>query len=156
MTPQTKGERVKFIRTQKGYTLDQMSSMTGISKGFLSGFENNKSDIGGEYLRKIADALQASLDYIYRGEPNPKSYQNEPVEIPKDLSDLAEEMGLTFKDTLTLLDIDNSIMARRSSKSVEAKTKEYWGKLFKAFKETMPIIGLLQINKGLKSIRGLR
>ena len=159
MIQKTKGEKIKEIRLQMGISLDKLSSMTGISKGFLSGFENNKSDISGEYLLKIVDVLDVSMDYIFRPDSKyPKKHTKEPVEIPLELSDLAEENGLTYKETLTLLEIDNSIMARRSTKSTKVKTKEYWKDLCEGVRDFMPIVGfgLYQINKSLKSfVRGM-
>lgn len=156
MKPTTTGERIKQIRNHNGLTLDQVAKRAGVSKGFLSGVENNKYDASGANLLQIANVLGASVDYLLRGGTT-KEYNNVPIEIPKELSDLAEEEGLTFKETLTLLDIDNSIMARRSSKIKEAKTKAYWAKLLKGFKEFIPVVGLFQVCKGFSIFnRGYR
>ena len=132
---ETVGQRLQYIRTNKGLTLDQLAEKAGISKSFLWEVEHDNSGISGEKLLQVANALGASLDFILRGEPSPENYQGPPaVEIPSELSDLAEELGLTYKKTLALLEIEKSIIARRSTKGRSRKSKVDWQKLYEGVK----------------------
>ena len=67
------GDRIKEIRQSLGWTQDRLAKETRISKSFLSEVENNKSDVSGDKLLKIANALNASLDYLLKGEPRSNS-----------------------------------------------------------------------------------
>ncbi|MCL4873557.1 helix-turn-helix domain-containing protein [bacterium] len=132
------GDRIKYIRTQKKLTLEQLADKAEISKSFLWDIENDRSDIGGEKLLRIANVLGASLDYLLRGEPISEGTKPSIIEIPVELSNLAEEKYLSYQQTLLLLEIDTSIMARRSTKNKDSKTKEYWQELYEGVK---PFLG---------------
>src|SRR5215469_1565836 len=76
----TAGDRIREIREELGWTLDKLVEKTGISKGFLSDVETGKRDISSEYLLKIADAMEASVDYLLRGD-NSASPANKPKPV---------------------------------------------------------------------------
>lgn len=63
----TFGQRVKFMREHWGWTQDDLRERTGFSKGFLSDVENDKSNVSGANLLKLADALDVSIDWLVRG-----------------------------------------------------------------------------------------
>jgi len=132
---ETVGQRLNYIRTQKGYTLDSLAERSGVSKSFLWEVENNRSGISGERLLRVANALEASLEFLLRGQPTPENYRTPAIEIPAELSEVAEEFGLTYKQTLTLLEISSSIVARRSTKSRERKTMKDWRSLHEGVKQ---------------------
>src|SRR5215469_7497844 len=96
------GDRIKEIRDARGMTQDQLADKAGISKGFLSDVENNKRNISSENLLKIANVLGASVDYLLRGETKEHT-QRQPVVIPPELSQAAEELGLSYAKTLETL-----------------------------------------------------
>jgi len=129
------GQRIHLARTKKGWTLEQLAERAGISKSFLWEVEQGNSDIRGEKLLRVANALGASLDFLLRGEQYPEEYQSPTVQIPRELGELAEEIGLSYRQTLALLEIDQSIVARRSSKQTEVKSKEQWRELYDAVKQ---------------------
>jgi len=125
------GKRLQHIRTNKRLTLDQLAKRAGISKSFLWEVEHDNSGISGEKLLRVANALGASLDFLLKGEPAPENYQPpSAIEIPSELSDMAEDSRLTYTQTLALLEIERSIIARRSTKSHYRKSKEDWQKLY--------------------------
>lgn len=126
----TVGKRLRHVREQRGLTLDQLADRAGVSKSFLWEVEQDKSGISGERLLRVANALGASLDFLLRGEPTPNSYRPPVIEIPRELNELAEELGLTHRQTLALLEINQSILARRSTKPRAPMTKEEWRKLY--------------------------
>lgn len=132
------GERIKEIRQSLGWTQDRLAQEAGVSKSFLSEIENDKASVGGEILLKIATALEASLDYLMKGES--ASVQTKPrkptsIEIPPELSELAEEIGLRFKSTVALLSAHKSVLARRSSKENSEMTKDKWRALYESLKD---------------------
>lgn len=128
------GDRIREIRQSLGWTQDKLAKEAQISKSFLSEIENDKSDVSGEKLLKIANALNASLDYLMKGESSENNRMTKPVEIPHELSEMADEYGLTYKETITTLKTHQSLMARRSTKNNTKMTKLGWKKLYESLK----------------------
>lgn len=64
---ETVGSRMRKLREEKGLTIDQVCERTGVSKGFLSDAENGNRNMSSQNLLKIANELNASLDYLLRG-----------------------------------------------------------------------------------------
>lgn len=126
------GDRIKDIRDARGMTQDQLAEKAGISKGFLSDVENNKRNISSENLLRIANVLGASVDYLLRGET--RAANREEVVIPPELSEVAEELNLTYAETLELLEAHRSVIARRSAKSTKRFATEDWKQLHRAIK----------------------
>jgi transcriptional regulator with XRE-family HTH domain len=130
------GDRIREIREELGLTLDKLAEKTGISKGFLSDVETGKRDISSEYLLKIADVMGASLDYLLRGESSSSiSARQKPVEIPSELSEAAQQLKLSYAQTLELLEANQSVIARRSSKSLKRFGVDDWKELYKAIRK---------------------
>lgn len=128
------GDRIKEIRQSLGWTQDRLAKEAQISKSFLSEIENHKSDVSGVKLLKIANALNASLDYLMKGEPFSNSDVTKPIEIPSELSGMADENGLTYRQTITLLTTQQSLIARRSNKNNTFMTKNKWKELYESLK----------------------
>lgn len=130
------GDRIREIREELGLTLDKLADKTGISKGFLSDVETGKRDISSEYLLKIADVMGASLDYLLRGENSTStSARQKSVEIPPELSEAAQQLKLSYAQTLELLEANQSVVARRSSKSLKRFGVDDWKELYKAIRK---------------------
>lgn len=107
------GERIKKRRVELGWTQDVLAEKAGISNSFLSDLENGKRSVGADKLLDIARVLNLSLDYLMSGEDveAPKS----DVQIPSSLAKFAAEEGLSFRQTLMLLDMQKQIVAHRSA-----------------------------------------
>lgn len=133
----TIGERIKKIRGDKGWTQERLAREAGLSKSFLSDVENNKTRVSGDNLLKISEVLGASLDFLMKGESGGVSEEADYVEIPANLSEAAEELGISFRKTLVLLDIDKSIVARRSSRAERPMKIEDWKRLYERIKNFM-------------------
>ena len=131
----TVGQRVNYIRTQMGLTLEALAERAGLSKSFLWEVEQDRSDISGRRLLQLADALNASVEFLLRGGAAPAEYELPSVEVPRSLGELAEEEGLTYRQMMTILEIDHSIVARRGGGPRGAKGKEYWQSLYQAVKQ---------------------
>jgi transcriptional regulator with XRE-family HTH domain len=132
---ETIGDRIKKIREKKGMTQERLADACDISKGFLSDVENNKRNIGSQKLLSIANTLGASLEYLLRGAPS-KTEEAESVVIPPELSQAAEELHLSYSETLDLINAYKSVVARRADKFRRDLTVEEWKKLHRAIKET--------------------
>ena len=79
---------------------------------------------------QVANVLDTSLDYLLRGEPSTGFEQSDTIEIPRELSELAEELGLSYAETLALLDIDRSLIARRRRAGRPHMSKPNWEQLY--------------------------
>jgi transcriptional regulator with XRE-family HTH domain len=110
----TVGERVKYRRLELGWSQDALAEKAGISKSFLSDLENNRRSIGAETLLDLGRAMDLSLDFLMTGEP---SEDQASKEIPASLARFAAEQGLSVRETMTLLEVQERIMtARRRAK----------------------------------------
>lgn len=56
------------------------------------------------------------------------------VEIPSELSEVAEELGLGHRETLALMRVNQSIVARRGKKPRAALSQDEWRRLYQAVK----------------------
>ena len=130
----TIGDRIKRFREDLGWTQEKLVQRTKLSKGFLSDVENNKRNISANNVLKIANAMGASLDYLLRGEQSKPTHRREAIQIPSTLSTAAEQLKLSYSETLTLLETYQSVIARRSSESIKQPSVEDWKTLHKLIK----------------------
>ena len=134
---ETVGQRINHIRSEQGLTLERLADQAGVSKSFLWEVEQDRSGISGRRLLQVANALGASLDFLLRGEPVPQEYVPSQIEIPNSLGELAEELGLTYRQTMMLLDIERSIVARRGGQGPAIRNKAHWRALHTAVNDFM-------------------
>lgn len=130
----TVGERIKTRRLELGWTQETLAEKAGISKGFLSDLENGKRSVSAENLLEIAAVLGLSLDFLMKGEVS-ASFQSVDVQIPAALSEFAAQEGLTFKQTLTLLQMRRQILAHRSSSTLSGESDFDWRKLYESVRD---------------------
>lgn len=130
----TVGDRIREVRGDLSITQDQLAQRAGISKGFLSDVENNKRNISSENLLRIANVLGASVDYLLRGDVL-ESSTVEPIVIPPELSQAAQDLDLSYAATVELLEAHRSVIARRSNKELRKFSAEDWKKLHDAIKK---------------------
>jgi len=116
-----------------GWTQDQLCTKAGLSKSFLSDLENGKRSISASNLLDVARTLGVSLDYLMTG----KASQDQPTEvpIPASLARFAAEEGLTFRQTLMLLDMQKQIVAHRSSRKKDGLESVDWRKFYEGVKD---------------------
>lgn len=129
----TTGDRIREIREARGMTQEVLADSAKISKSFLSEVENNRRNISSENLLRIANVLGASVDYLLRGETK-EQIRREPVIIPPELSQAAEELGLSYATTLEVLEAHDSVVARRSNKITKRLTVGEWKEFYGAIK----------------------
>lgn len=98
------GQRIRNIRTKKGYTQNQFSEVADISINFLSDIENNKKKPSIETLVKICDRFDISADYILFGIDHDS---HSVLEVSKYVSNLSDE------DLQLLVDYSNTLKKMR-------------------------------------------
>ncbi len=127
------GDRIKARRAELGWTQELLAQKAGISKSFLSELENGKRRVSADNLLEIARTLSVSLDYLMTG----TTTEAAPVEvpIPSSLARFAAEEGLSFRQTLMLLDMQKQIVAHRSSSKKDGLEGVDWRKFYEAVKE---------------------
>lgn len=132
----TVGARIRARREELGWTQEDLARKANISKSFLSDIENGKRSVGADKLLDIARALSRSLDFLMTGK-DAESGELSPteVQIPKSLAKFAADEGLSFRQALALLEMQNQIIAHRSSvKKGDLETVD-WQKFYEAVKE---------------------
>jgi len=118
-------------------TQEQLALRSGISKGFLSEVENDRRNLSSDNLLKIATALGASVEYLLTGTV-PASEPPRSIEMPVELSRVAEDLHLAHGETIALLEAYNSVIARRNRQGTRRFTESDWRELHAALK---PFLG---------------
>ena len=116
-----------------GWTQEVLAQKAGISKGFLSDLENAKRGISAETLLDIGRVLGVSLDALMTGEAAEEAVRSE-IEIPQALAEFASARGLSFRQTLTLLQMQRQIVARRTAAGGERPAFD-WARFYESVKE---------------------
>jgi transcriptional regulator with XRE-family HTH domain len=66
--------RLKNRRLEKGYTQSQIQNLTGIDQSAYSKIESGKRYLTFEQCKKLATALDTSMDYLAELTDNPAPY----------------------------------------------------------------------------------
>ncbi len=134
----TLGDRIREAREKRKWKQEKLAEQTKLSKSFVSEVENNKRTPSAENVLRISNVLGVSLDYLLKGETGKQELERQPIQIPVELSEVAEEEGWSYNDILILLAAHNSVVARRSNNSLRPPTKEEWKRLQQAIKKVYP------------------
>lgn len=127
------GQRIRIRRTELGWTQDALAQRAGISKGFISDVENGKRSVGAETLLDLARVLGRSLDYLMTGCDSEAA--DPEVEVPAGLARFASEAGISFRQTLTLLDMQRQIVVHRRSARKQPLDEVDWPRFYESVKE---------------------
>ena len=65
MDPFSVAQTVKNLRKEKGYSLNKLSSLSGLSKGYLSKIENGMNTPTITTMARIATALEVEVTYFF-------------------------------------------------------------------------------------------
>jgi y4mF family transcriptional regulator len=128
------GQRIKERRVELGWTQEQLAQKAGISKSFLSELENGKRSVSADNLLDLARALGVSLDHLMTGRAKEEAKPAE-VQIPASLATFAAEEGISFRQALTLLEMQRQIIAHRSATRKESIDSVDWQKFYQSVKE---------------------
>jgi transcriptional regulator with XRE-family HTH domain len=74
----TLGERLRFLRKQKGFSLNHVEKRSGLYSSFISRIENGHSLPGLETLERLAQALEIPLYLLFYEGKNPPEPKNSP------------------------------------------------------------------------------
>ena len=94
------GERIKYFRSQKNYSVNKLATMAGISQSFLRDVELGNRNITVNNLSYICDALGISLSDFFN-DSLPAQIADEPA-LAKiyQLTDSQRTALFTFLDTM--------------------------------------------------------
>lgn len=65
------GARVRSLRRERGLTIEQLAAATGLTKGFISQLERDRTAPSLSSIARICDALGVPLSRIFEAEPSP-------------------------------------------------------------------------------------
>ena len=65
------GARVRSLRRERGLTIEQLAAATGLTKGFISQLERDRTAPSLSSIARICDALGVRLSHIFETEPPP-------------------------------------------------------------------------------------
>ena len=65
------GARVRSLRRERGLTIEQLAAATGLTKGFISQLERDRTAPSLSSIARICDALGVRLSHIFEAEPPP-------------------------------------------------------------------------------------
>jgi transcriptional regulator with XRE-family HTH domain len=65
------GARVRSLRRERGLTIEQVAAATGLTKGFISQLERDRTSPSLSSIARICDALGVRLSHIFEREPSP-------------------------------------------------------------------------------------
>lgn len=131
----TAGQRIKALRTERKITQEKLAQHAGISVGFLSDLENDKTNVGADKLLDIAEALDVSLDYLMKGDVVAQAPKTVALELPASLVRLADRVGLTVTQARQLMGMRQQLLGFRSdTKNTDLEGFD-WEKLHASVKE---------------------
>ena len=104
----TVGGRIKKLRTDAGYTQEQLAEMLHLEgKSAISNYENNSRGVSAEMLAQLSRLFHVSADYILNGDApdNLDPIVNEAIEILSDLkTDKAKQFALVMLRQIQILE----------------------------------------------------
>lgn len=73
--------RIKMLREQKGMKQRELAEELGVSQNTLSTWETERYEPDAEMLRKIAAALNTSVDYLIGGDPPWSEFRGDQIDF---------------------------------------------------------------------------
>ena len=90
-------ERLKAARELKGFSQTDLAKRTKLQPSAISHFENNRRSPSFHNLRRLADALEVTVDYLLGRAEEPKNLNLVSEQLFRDFKQMTEN----DKDTLT-------------------------------------------------------
>jgi transcriptional regulator with XRE-family HTH domain len=119
--------------SELGWTQYQLAEKAGSSKSFVSDVENGKRNIGAETLLDVDRAMNVSLDFLMTCKGSGE--RRAETKIPASLARLAADEGLSVREMLTLLDLQERIIAARRASKRERLEKVDWQEFYESVKK---------------------
>lgn len=130
------GRQIKKLRLAQDLTVQELAKRAGVSAGYLSEVERAMSAVSIDKLSQIAEGLGVSLDVLLDESSQPTGQTT--VQIPSALSQLADRLNLSHRATLTMLQGQQSLTARRSSGAHGEWTVDDWSRFYEQVKDYLP------------------
>ena len=61
------GKRIKYLRTQKGWSQEELALESNINKNYISDLENGRRNPSLDILERISIAFNISLEELFKG-----------------------------------------------------------------------------------------
>lgn len=104
----TVGGRIKKLRTDAGFTQEQLAEMLHLEgKSAISNYENNSRGVSAEMLTQLSRLFHVSADYILNGDvpDNLDPIVNEAIEILNNLkTEKAKQSALAMLKQIQILE----------------------------------------------------
>ncbi len=91
------GERIAYLRKQKGLTVNRLANLSGVSQSYLRDIELGNKQPTVEYLSYICEGLGISLKHFFTNEEE----NNEILSTIDRLNEKQQKALLNFLKTLT-------------------------------------------------------
>jgi len=102
---ETVGSRIKALRNNKKFTLDQLADQAGLSKSYLWELENKDPPRpSGEKLAGIAKSLDVTVDYLLGSDPDEKLESATDKAFFREYHQMTPEMKAKLRRVAKLLD----------------------------------------------------
>lgn len=94
----TIGERIKLLRTEKGYDQQNLCAYLNIEQSTLSNYENDRRIPKAELIVKLANYFNVSTDYLL-GKTDLKNYDHyKPILTERDEKDILKDLEKMMDD----------------------------------------------------------
>ncbi|WP_422351513.1 helix-turn-helix domain-containing protein [Flagellimonas sp.] len=106
------GERLKRLRLQRGYTLVRLEEVSGVSYVQIGRYEKDKVIPNSATLKKLADALEVSIESILEDSSSIETVKDE--DLNERFEKFKEVVGENDSNRRTLLEIIDLMMFQGS------------------------------------------
>ncbi len=127
------GLNIRKLRTEKGLTGSALAKMSNISPAYLSEVERGLSNISGEKLNRLAEALRVPLQEILSPSTDNDDNKNT-INIPIALSKAAEKLNLKFSTTIQIYRGQKTLVGRRSTNNEPEWSENEWISFYESVK----------------------
>lgn len=94
------GERITYFREQKGYSVNKLANLSGVSQSYLRDIELEKKNPTVAFLRIVCYALNISLQDFFNEDSTSTIADNPLIQKIYKLNPEQQEALLKFLDTL--------------------------------------------------------
>ena len=123
------GNNLNAYRKKRGYSLDRVAEMTGVSKGMLAQMERGETNPSISTLWKIANGLHISSTFLLEAEPNDlvivKKKDIVPITEGNDKFSVFPTFAFDFNKKFEMLVVDLDVGGIHCSEPHENSTEEY-------------------------------
>ena len=123
------GNNLNAYRKKRGYSLDKVAKMTGVSKGMLAQMERGETNPSISTLWKIANGLHISSTFLLEAEPNDlvivKKKDIVPITEGNDKFSVFPTFAFDFNKKFEMLVVDLDVGGIHCSEPHENSTEEY-------------------------------